>query len=98
MRIATIPVGYADGFRRSPKSFEEVLIKGKRCRIVGMVSMDQSTIDVSNVLDPKVGDEVIIIGSQEDKRITVIGVAEKLGTISYEVVTSFSERVGREYL
>jgi len=98
MRIATLPVGYADGFRRAPNTFHEVLVKGKRCKIVGMVSMDQSTIDISNVPDAKVGDEVVLIGKQNEISITVEDVAANLGTISYEVVTSFSERVGREYL
>lgn len=98
MTIAVIPVGYADGFRRAPQTYGEVLVKGERCPLVGRVSMDQATIDVTHVSDVVVGDEVVIIGKQKNQEISVINVADRLGTISYEVLTSFTERVGREYL
>lgn len=95
--IAAIPVGYADGFRRAPQNFGEVLVKGKRAPLVGRVSMDQSSIDISHIKNVRVGDEVILIGKQEKDEITAEEIMEKIGTISYEVLTSLAERVTRVY-
>jgi len=97
MKIATIPVGYADGFRRAPRTYGEVLVSGKRCQIIGLVSMDQATIDVTNVA-VGVGDEVHLIGQSGGCTISVSDVARKLGTNNYEVLTSLSERIGRVYI
>ncbi len=96
-RIAAIPVGYADGFRRAPKNFGEVLVKGKRAPLAGRVSMDQSSIDISHIKNVRVGDEVVIIGKQGKDEISAEDVMEKIGTISYEVTTSLTERVTRVY-
>lgn len=93
--IAVIPVGYADGFRRAPENWSEVLIKGKRAPIVGRVCMDQTMIDVSHVPEVRVGDEVVLIGSQGDETITPEEVADRLGTINYEVVSAILARVPR---
>jgi Alr-MurF fusion protein len=93
--IAVIPVGYADGFRRSPTNWGEVLVGGHRAPIVGVVSMDQTMINVTNVPSVNVGDEVVLIGRQGDKEITADAVAERLGTIAYEVVSTILARVPR---
>ena len=95
-RIAVIPVGYGDGFRRSPKSWGEVLVRGRRAPIVGSVCMDMCMIDVSEIPGVRPGDEVILIGQQGQEVITVEDVAARLGTINYEVVTQIAARVPRE--
>jgi alanine racemase len=95
--IAALPIGYADGFRRAPKNFGEVLIRGCRAPLVGRVSMDQSSIDITEIPGVEVGDEVIILGKQGDDSITEQEIAEKIGTIGYEVMTSLAERVTRVY-
>ena len=94
-RIAVIPVGYADGFRRAPAHWGEVLVKGRRAPIVGRVCMDQTMIDVTHIPDVRQGDEVILIGRQGLEEITVEEVARRLGTINYEVVSEILARVPR---
>ncbi|MEN8097991.1 MAG: alanine racemase [Chloroflexota bacterium] len=94
-RIAVIPVGYADGFRRSPRNWGHVLVRGQLAPIVGRVTMDQSMIDVSHIPGTRIGDEVTLIGAQGDQRIRAEDVAEKLGTINYEVVSAILTRVPR---
>ncbi len=93
--IAVIPVGYADGFRRAPQHWSEVLIKAQRAPIVGRVCMDQTMINVSQIPDVRVGDEVVLIGTQGGETITAEEVAERLGTINYEVVSVILARVPR---
>ncbi len=95
MRIAVIPVGYADGFRRAPANWGEVLVRGKRAALVGRVCMDQCMIDVSAIPGVTVGDEVVLIGQQGDEQLTAEAVAERLGTINYEVVSEILARVPR---
>jgi alanine racemase len=94
-RIAVIPVGYADGFRRGPAHWGEVLVGGRRAPIVGRVCMDQTMIDVTDIPGVRQGDEVVLIGEQGDERITVDEVARRLGTINYEVVSEILARVPR---
>jgi Alr-MurF fusion protein len=94
-QIAVIPVGYADGFRRAPKNWGEVLVGGQRAPIVGRVSMDQTMINVTNIPDVNIGDEVVLIGRQGDQQITADDVAKALGTSSYEVVSTILPRVPR---
>ncbi len=94
-RIAVIPVGYADGFRRAPRHWGAVLVRGQRAAIVGRVSMDQTMIDVTAIPGVRQGDEVVLIGEQGDEQITAEEVAERLGTISYEVVSEILARVPR---
>ncbi len=94
-RIAVIPVGYADGFRRAPQHWSQVLVRGQRASIVGRVCMDQAMIDVSAVPGVRQGDEVVLIGAQGGERITVDEVAAHLGTINYEVVSAILARVPR---
>jgi alanine racemase len=94
-RIAVIPVGYADGFRRAPRHWGEVLVRGQRAPIVGRVCMDQTMIDVTAIPGVRQGDEVVLIGEQGKERITAEQVAERLGTINYEVVSEILARVPR---
>lgn len=94
-RIAVIPVGYADGFRRGPAHWGEVLVKGRRAPIVGRVCMDQTMINVTHIPDVRQGDEVVLIGRQGSEEITVDEVARRLGTINYEVVSEILARVPR---
>ena len=95
-RIAVIPVGYADGFRRAPQNWGEVLVRGSRAPIVGRVTMDQTMIDVTQIAGVRQGDEVVLIGAQGTDRITAEEVAARLGTINYEVVSAILARVPRE--
>ena len=94
-RLAVIPVGYADGFRRAPQHWGQVLVRGQRAPIVGRVCMDQTIIDVTAIPEARQGDEVVLIGAQGDERITADEVAARLGTINYEVVSAILARVPR---
>jgi len=96
--IATIPVGYADGFNRLLSNQGQVLVRGKRVPVVGRVCMDYSMIDVTNVEGVEVGDEVVIYGKQGNEEISVDEVADILGTISYELLCAVDKRVSRFYL
>jgi alanine racemase len=93
--IAVIPVGYADGFRRAPAHWGHVLVRGRRASIVGRVCMDQTMINVTHIPDVRQGDEVVLIGRQGDETITVEEVADRLGTINYEVISDILARVPR---
>ncbi|MBE0685420.1 MAG: alanine racemase, partial [Anaerolineaceae bacterium] len=95
--IATIPVGYADGFNRLFSNMGRVLINGKSYPIVGRVCMDQSMVNLGPVTDIRVGDEVVLIGKSGQEEITCDEWAEKLGTITYEVTCQINSRVARVY-
>ena len=99
MRVATVPVGYADGYPRllSPGG-AEVLIRGKRCPILGRICMDQLMADVTALDQVRVGDTVTLIGRDGEEEITADELAEKEGTINYEVVCALSKRVPRVYV
>ena len=92
-RIATLPVGYADGYSRSYSNNGEVLVRNKRAPVVGRVSMDLVTIDVTDVPDARLGDEVVLLGDS----ITAEELAKRAGTIAYEVFCRVSKRVPRFY-
>jgi alanine racemase len=95
--IATVPIGYADGvFRSLPLAGAEVLVHGQRRPMIGVVTMDQLMVDCGH-LDVRPGDPVVLLGAQGDERITPDEWAEKLGTISYEVVCAIGPRVERRY-
>jgi alanine racemase len=94
-RVATLPVGYADGFRRAPVNWGEVLVHGQRAPLLGRVAMDQCMIDVTHIPGVRIGDEVVLIGRQGDAELTAEQVAERLGTINYEVVSELLARVPR---
>mgnify|MGYP000179529403 CR=1 FL=1 len=98
-RIATIPVGYADGYTRLLSNRGEVLIRGEKVPVVGRICMDQCMVDVTDMKNPpEVGDEVVLIGTQGENSITAEEVAAKIGTISYEVVTLVGKRIPRFYI
>ena len=97
-RIATLAVGYGDGFRRAPYNWGRVLIKGEYAQLAGRVSMDQAAIDVTDIAkDIRVGDEVVLIGNSGDKVIKAEEVASILQTSPYEVLVSLANRVTRIY-
>ncbi len=96
-RIATLPVGYADGYNRLLSNRGEVLVRGRRAPVVGRVSMDLVTIDVTDLPDASVGDEVVLLGTEGNETITPEEIAAKIGTISYEVFCSVGSRVPRVY-
>jgi alanine racemase len=96
-RIATLPVGYADGYSRLLSNNGEVLVRGKRAPVVGRVSMDLVTIDVTDLPDVRFGDEVVLLGAQGSDAITAEELAQRTGTISYEVFCRVSKRVPRFY-
>ena len=98
MRVATVTIGYADGYSRLLSSKGEILVHGKRCPIVGRVCMDQLMIDVSAVPEAKSGDIVTLIGRDGGERITADDLAAVYGTIGYEVVCGISKRVPRIYI
>ncbi len=95
-RIGVLPIGYADGVRRGPSTWGEVLVRGRRAPIVGRVCMDMCMVDVTDVPGARAGDEVVLIGEQGGERITAEDVAARLGTINYEVVSQILARVPRE--
>lgn len=95
-KIATIPIGYADGYTRMLTGQAEVLIKGKRAKIVGKICMDQCMVDVSHIDDVKVGDELVLFGYEGDEP-RVEELASKLGTINYEITCMVGRRVPRVY-
>ncbi|ACJ75751.1 alanine racemase [Thermosipho africanus Ob7] len=95
MKVATIPVGYADGYWRHLSNNGEVLINGKRRKILGRVCMDQFVVEADD--EVKIGDEVILIGKQGNEFISAEEIADKVGTINYEVTCRISERVPRIY-
>ncbi|MBR3133429.1 MAG: alanine racemase [Clostridia bacterium] len=94
-KIATVPVGYADGFRRDFSNGWEVLINGKKAPIIGKVCMDSFMVDVTDVEDVKVGDEVII---WDNENITLDDLADRCGTINYEILCTIGNRVPRKFV
>ncbi len=93
--IATVPVGYADGYLRVLSNRADVLIGGRRCRVAGNVAMDQIMVDAGGA-ELRPGDEVVLLGRQGDEVVTAQELAEHAGTIAYEIVTGIGERVPRE--
>ena len=93
--IATLPIGYADGFSRVYSGKASVLVHGKRAPVVGRVTMDMSMIDVTDIAEVKVNDEVVILGAQGDQRIDAEELAELAQTLHYEVLCSLGARVPR---
>ncbi|MEO8383238.1 MAG: alanine racemase [Acidobacteriota bacterium] len=96
--IATLPVGYADGYDRGLSNVGEVLVRGRRAPVVGRVSMDLVTIDVTDVAGAALGDEVVLLGRQDGQEIRAEELAAKLDTISYEILCRVGARVPRVYV
>jgi len=94
-RIATLPIGYHDGYRRALSDRGRVLVRGRFAPVVGRVSMDWTLVDVTDIPDARVGDEVILIGQADGQRITAEELAELCGTISYELTCGIGARVPR---
>ncbi|MFC1666860.1 alanine racemase [Candidatus Omnitrophota bacterium] len=97
-RIATIPVGYGDGYSRHLSNRADVLIRGRRAPIVGRVCMDMSMVDVGHLKDARIGDDVILIGRQGKEIIRVEELSALTKTIPYEVVCNIGRRVPRIYI
>lgn len=97
-KIATIPVGYADGYARSLSNKGDVLIHGRRAPICGRVCMDQFMVDVTDIPDVTVGDEVILIGSAGEETITMEEVGAISGRFNYEFVCDLGKRIPRVYV
>ena len=93
--LATVPIGYGDGWRRGLTNNADVLIRGRRHPLVGAVSMDNVTVALGRDTDVELGDEVVLIGRQGNERILAEDVARRLGTINYEVTTGLLPRVRR---
>ncbi len=96
--IALLPIGYADGLRRSLSGRGEVLVRGRRAPFAGRVCMDWTMVDVTDIEGVAIGDEVVILGAQGDQEISAEELAATLGTISYEIFCAWSPRVKRQYL
>lgn len=104
MYVAVIPVGYAEGYDRHLSNKGEVLVGGRRCRVLGRVAMNMTMIDVTSIMElrgkkdvVRIGDEVVLIGKQGNEEITADELADKIGTINYEVVTRIPAHLPRVY-
>jgi len=93
--IATLPMGYADGYSRRYSNRAQVLIRGRRANVVGRVCMDMSMADVTDIPDVRVGDEVVLLGEQGGERISAEELADLAQTIHYEVICAVGARVPR---
>jgi alanine racemase len=96
-KIATIPIGYADGYKRLLSSKGNMLVRGQRAPVVGRVCMDLTMIDVGHLAAVDLEDEVVILGAQGAEEITADEIARRIGTINYEIVSSLTSRVPRVY-
>lgn len=95
--IVNVPVGYADGYRRTLSNLAQVLIRGHRYPVVGRISMDQLSVAIPVTDDVAIGDDVVLIGQDGDEKIRVEELANTIDTISYEIFTGISDRVPRLY-
>jgi len=96
-RLAILPVGYWHGFSRRLSGSGEVLIRGRRCRVLGLVSMDMTAVDVTNIPGVRIGDQAVIIGRQGKEEVSAYELAKKIGTSHYEVVTRINPLIKRIY-
>jgi len=95
--IATLPIGYADGYSRALSNRGQVLVRGKRAPVIGKVCMDFIMVDVTQIPNVSLGDEVVLMGKQGKEQITAEEIADKINSISYEVFCSVGKRVPRIY-
>ena len=98
MKIATVPIGYADGFIRQNAKDGYMMVNGKKAKIVGRICMDQTMLEVTDIEDVKTGDEVVVFGTGENGEPTADSLAENTGTINYETVCLVGKRVPRIYI
>ena len=99
MRVATLTAGYADGYPRHLSNVNaEMLVRGKRCSLLGRVTMDLMVIDVSHIPDAQVGEEVVLMGKQGDAEIPCRELADKAGTITWDITTRIGQRVKRVFI
>lgn len=96
--IAVLPVGYADGYPRVLSNNADVIIRGKRAPVAGRICMDTTMADVTEIGDVSEGDEVVLLGRQENTAVTSFELAERAGTIPYEILTSLGNRSKRVYI
>ena len=94
-RVATVPLGYADGLRRILSNQGEVIIRGKRAKIIGNICMDNFMVDVTNVPDVQIGDEVIL---WDNEKLSIEEMAQKCHTINYEILCTIGQRIPRKYI
>jgi len=97
-RIAIIPLGYVDGFQRFPAEVNEVLVQGRKIKTVGRICMDQCHISLPDDMDVKEGQEVVVLGKQNDAEITSVEIGNRWGTNKYDVLCGISPRVPRVYI
>ncbi|HLY63189.1 MAG TPA: alanine racemase [Terriglobia bacterium] len=97
-RIATVPVGYADGLNRALSSRGHAIVRGQRGPIVGNISMDLTLLDVTDIPGVAVGDEVILIGSSDGASVSALDIARQIGTVPYEILCTIGKRVPRIYV
>lgn len=97
MRVAVVTAGYGDGYLRAASNRAQVLVRGRRCRVLGRVTMDQTIVDVTRARNVKAGDEVVLIGRQGRDEITAGELAAWCGSIPWEVLTNITYRVRRIY-
>jgi alanine racemase len=94
-RVGVVPVGYADGYARALGGRAEVLVRGRRAPVIGAVSMDQITIDLGPAAEDEVGDEAVLLGSQDGERVSAEELAAARGSINYEVTCAIGARIPR---
>jgi len=97
LRVATLTAGYGDGYPRAASNRAEVLVGGRRCRVLGRVTMDQTLVDASALPDVRSGDEAVLIGKQRREEITASELAAWCGTVPWEILTNITYRVPRVY-
>jgi alanine racemase len=97
-KIAILPIGYWEGYDRKFSNCGEVLIRGKRCPVRGRVCMNLTMVDVTKIPKIKIGDEVVLIGKQGKEEISADELAEKIGTINYEIITRINPLIPRIYI
>jgi alanine racemase len=97
LRVATLTAGYGDGYPRAASNRAQVLVGGRRCRVLGRVTMDQTLVDVTGLDGVRVGDEAVLFGRQGEEVITVTELAAWCGQVPWEVLTGISYRVPRRY-
>jgi alanine racemase len=95
--VATLPIGYADGYKRGMSNTAEVLVRGTRAPVVGLVNMDQCAVDVTAVPDAAEGDDVLLLGTGPEGEIPVLDLAQKAGTNRNEILAAIGRRVPRLY-